>query len=74
MNSSKSLTANKEIKQVPRTYIEIDGARFDDLEGFWNEVSNHLIPGRYWGRNFDAFNDILSGGFGTPDDGFVLRW
>ena len=22
----------------------------------------------------DAFNDILRGGFGTPDEGFVLRW
>jgi len=22
----------------------------------------------------DAFNDILRGGFGTPEEGFVLRW
>jgi hypothetical protein len=27
-----------------------------------------------WGKNLDAFNDILRGGFGTPQDGFVLRW
>ena len=27
-----------------------------------------------WGRNLDAFNDVLRGGFGTPDGGFVLRW
>lgn len=26
------------------------------------------------GRNLDAFNDILRGGFGTPDGGFTLRW
>jgi RNAse (barnase) inhibitor barstar len=54
--------------------IEIDGARFDTLEGFWDEVSAHLILGFEWGRNFDAFNDILRGGFGTTDGGFKLRW
>ena len=54
--------------------LEIDGKRFDDLEGFWNEVSRQLIPGADWGRNLDAFNDILRGRFGTPEAGFVLRW
>lgn len=54
--------------------IEIDGARFDTLEGFWDEISTRVIPGTYWGRNFDAFNDILRGGFGTPRGGFRLRW
>jgi len=56
-----------------RTYV-IDGARFSTLEEFYDEISRVLIPGAYWGRNLDAFNDILRGGFGTPDDGFVLRW
>jgi RNAse (barnase) inhibitor barstar len=59
---------------TPLPVLEIDGARFDDLEGFWDEVSRQLIPGAEWGRNLDAFNDILRGGFGTPEDGFVLRW
>jgi RNAse (barnase) inhibitor barstar len=54
--------------------LEIDGERFDDLEGFWDEVSRVLVPNAYWGRNLDAFNDILRGGFGTPEGGFVLRW
>jgi RNAse (barnase) inhibitor barstar len=54
--------------------LEIDGSAFDDLEGFYDEVSRKLIPGAEWGRNLDAFNDILRGGFGTPDGGFVLRW
>ena len=59
---------------TPRRLLEIDGERFDDLEGFWDEVSRQLIPGAAWGRNLDAFNDILRGGFGTPERGFVLRW
>jgi RNAse (barnase) inhibitor barstar len=54
--------------------IEIDGSRFDSLSGFWNEISTRIIPGAAWGRNLDAFNDILRGGFGTPDGGFRFRW
>jgi RNAse (barnase) inhibitor barstar len=54
--------------------LAIDGSRFSDLEGFYREVSEHLIPGAEWGRNLDAFNDILRGGFGTPEGGFELRW
>jgi hypothetical protein len=27
-----------------------------------------------WQSNLDAFNDILRGGFGTPDEGFRLVW
>jgi hypothetical protein len=33
----------------------------------------HAQP-RQLGRNLDAFNDILRGGFGTPEGGFILRW
>jgi RNAse (barnase) inhibitor barstar len=56
-----------------RTYI-IDGNHFDDLDGFYDEISRVLIPGELWGRNLDAFNDILRGGFGTPEEGFILIW
>jgi RNAse (barnase) inhibitor barstar len=54
--------------------LEIDGLRFNTLEEFFDEVSEILIPGADWGRNLDAFNDILRGGFGTPQGGFVLVW
>ena len=53
---------------------EIDGQDFETLDGFYDAISTKLIPGAYWGRNLDAFNDILRGGFGTPPEGFVLRW
>ena len=53
---------------------EIDGARFATLDEFYNEVSTVIIPGTNWGRNLDAFDDILRGGFGTPDGGFTIRW
>jgi len=56
------------------TLYEIDGERFSTLEQFYDEISRVLIPCADWGHNFDAFNDILRGGFGTPDGGFRLRW
>lgn len=53
----------------------IDGIRFTTLDEFYDEVERVLIPGVYWGRNLDAFNDILRGGFeGIPDEPFVLMW
>lgn len=58
---------------MPRAYI-LDGERITSLEAFYEEVSRSLIPGAAWGRNLDAFNDVLQGGFGTPDEGFTIRW
>lgn len=59
---------------MKKVIYEIDGAEFETLEGFYEVVSRVLIPGSDWGRNLDAFNDILRGGFGTPEDGFVIKW
>jgi RNAse (barnase) inhibitor barstar len=59
---------------VAKAVYEIDGQDFATLEEFYDVVSRVLIPGAEWGHNLDAFNDILRGGFGTPEDGFVFRW
>ena len=53
--------------------LEIDGARFDDYAGFCREFSA-LLTDYEWRGNLDAFDDILYGDFGTPEEGFVLRW
>src|ERR1700693_6003605 len=58
----------------PMKLYEIDGLEFATLEQFYEVVSRVLIPGAEWGHNLDAFNDILRGGFGTPEGGFILRW
>lgn len=60
--------------RLPKQVLEIDGRCFDELDGFFEHVGQRLIPGASWGKNLDAFNDILRGGFGTPDEGFILRW
>ena len=59
---------------MSRAIYEIDGLDFTTEQEFYDVVSSRLIPGAEWGHNLDAFNDILGGGFGTPDDGFILRW
>ena len=59
---------------MTKPIYEIDGMDFSTLEEFFDEVSRVLIPNAKWGHNLDAFNDILRGGFGTPDTGFMIRW
>jgi RNAse (barnase) inhibitor barstar len=54
--------------------IEIDGLAFESLEGFFDVFGNVALGGTEYGQNLDALNDVLRGGFGTPDGGFVLRW
>jgi RNAse (barnase) inhibitor barstar len=60
-------------KMQKRQY-EIDGQHFSTLEGFAEEFSKVVLPTYQWYGNLDAFNDILYGGFGTPDEGFILIW
>jgi hypothetical protein len=59
---------------VAKAVYVINGREFATLEEFYDAVSLVLIPGAEWGHNLNAFNDILRGGFGTPEGGFVLRW
>jgi RNAse (barnase) inhibitor barstar len=59
---------------MAKPVIEIDGNEFSTLEQFYEVIDRVLVPGASWGHNLDAFNDILRGGFGTPNGGFILRW
>ena len=52
----------------------IDGFSFSDREGFAAQFTELVLTNFKWNGNYDAFNDILRGGCGTPDGGFVLRW
>jgi RNAse (barnase) inhibitor barstar len=54
--------------------IRIDGLQFSTLEGFFDHFAARALDGSQWGRNLDAFNDVLRGGFGTPEGGFLLEW
>jgi RNAse (barnase) inhibitor barstar len=56
----------------------IDGNHFSDLAGFYNEVERNLTKDLDWkiGRNLDAYNDVLRGGFGVHEYGepITLTW
>ena len=58
--------------------IKIDGNNFSNLVEFYNEVERKMTKGLDWkiGRNLDAFNDVLSGGFGVHDcdEDYKLNW
>ncbi|HEX7662968.1 MAG TPA: barstar family protein [Polyangiaceae bacterium] len=54
--------------------IEIDGDAFDDMYGFYEELGRKWLFDEPWGRNFNALNDVLRGGFGEPDVPVRFRW
>lgn len=58
---------------MTREYV-LDGAQTTSLESFFREFSGVALSGARWDQNLDAFNDVIKGGFGTPEEGFTFRW
>ncbi len=52
----------------------IDGAAFQDLTGFYDEVERSLLGREPWGRDLDAFNDLLRGEYGPLPREFRIVW
>jgi RNAse (barnase) inhibitor barstar len=54
---------------MSRKTILFDANRFSTLASFYQEVENTCTKDLGWsiGRNLDAFNDVLWGGFGVHD-------
>ncbi len=61
-------------RTTPTLTVDLDGAAMPDLAAFYEQVDQRVLGGGSWGRNLDAFNDVLHGGFGTPDDGLTIVW
>ena len=65
-------------KSMQKKTIIINGANFSSLDSFYDEVEKNFTQGLDWkiGRNLDAFNDVLRGGFGVYDseDQIKLIW
>jgi RNAse (barnase) inhibitor barstar len=59
---------------MTKQVYEIDGSDSSTLEEFAAAFTDRLRLETDWRGNLDAFNDILHGGFGTPDEGFILVW
>lgn len=58
---------------MAREYV-LDGSKISSLEAFYDQIGHKLAPGADWGRNLDALDDFLGGGFGGPEGDFNLRW
>ena len=61
------------------SYIYVlDGNHFNNLEEFYDEVDRVFTENLAWetGHNYDAFKDILRGGFGKHEYGepIVVQW
>lgn len=59
-----------------KTY-ELNGNTFHELNSFYDEVIHELCPDfEGFGRNYDAFDDVLYGGFGTYEyeEPIELHW
>jgi len=58
--------------------LVLDGNKFSDEEGFYNEVDNILTKNIDFktGHNLDAFNDLIRGGFGVheSEEPISLKW
>lgn len=53
--------------------FEIDGQDFNNLKEFFNVIGQQLVEGNEWGRNMNALNDILKGGFIKTEYGEPIR-
>ena len=61
-----------------REEFTIDGRRFSNMAGFYKEAEQVFTCGldQKIGRNLNAFNDILRGGFGRHEYGqpIHIKW
>ena len=55
--------------------LTIDGNKFSDFKGLVREF-NPVVFGddRTWYGGLDQLNDLLRGGFGTPEGEFTIEW
>jgi len=56
----------------------INGKNFSNMKGFYDEIENVFTFNLGWkiGRNLNAFNDVLRGGFGRQEYGepILIKW
>jgi RNAse (barnase) inhibitor barstar len=52
----------------------LDGHKIESDRAFLSEFSLSVPITVEIVSSVDRFNDVLRGGYGTPDGGFILRW
>jgi RNAse (barnase) inhibitor barstar len=68
----------KQLGNIVIKEIIIDGNNFNNLDEFFDEIDKVLTKDLAWetGHNFNAFIDILRGGFGVHeyDEPILIKW
>jgi hypothetical protein len=60
---------------MPNKILTIDGSKFSDFKGFVAEFNVKVFgDDKTWSGSLDQLNDMLRGGYGTPDEPFSIRW
>jgi len=61
---------------IRKKVFEIDGMNFHTLQEFYSAIGEQLVENNEWGFNWNAFNDILRGGFikTNYNEPFKLIW
>lgn len=59
---------------MSKSIYTIDGNDFASLAELSRVFSKTVLQNHTWNGNFNALNDLLRGGFGTPEEGFTLVW
>jgi RNAse (barnase) inhibitor barstar len=56
-----------QLRKIVNKTIVINGSKISSLDTFYDEVESKLTKDLDWkiGKNLDAFNDVLRGGFGV---------
>ncbi|MFZ5551571.1 MAG: barstar family protein [Bacteroidota bacterium] len=63
-------------KTSDQKVFEIDGNTFNNLKEFFDVIGTQLTENNRWGKNWNALNDILRGGFVKTEyeEPFRLIW
>jgi len=75
-NSNNVYPTPSPFYSLEKKEFTIDGKDFSDLKSFYNAIGKQLVENNKWGKNWNAFNDILRGGFIKTEyeEPFTLIW
>jgi hypothetical protein len=62
------------MRHMAKPMFVLDGRRCGSRSAFFAEISRIIFQGGGPNGNLDALNDMLRGGYGSPDGGFILEW
>jgi hypothetical protein len=58
----------------PKRSYRIDGAAFDDLDGFYDEIERQMLDGAASGRSFETLSDLFGGSDTPVAEPFQVVW